>query len=96
MINGIKISQKDNVVVCTVKLTKGDTLSFDEDGSNVELKVVEDIPVYHKVAIKDIKKGEFILKYGEHIGVASKDIVKGSHVHLQNVSDYRENLEEKE
>lgn len=97
MINAIRISEKDNVVVCVQKLNKGDKLSYDDlNGKIVEITVQDDVPAYHKVAIQPIKKGENVLKYGEHIGIASCDIEVGKHVHLQNVSDHRENLENKE
>ena len=36
------------------------------------------------------------MKYGEHIGIASRDIKAGEHVHVHNVEGHRENLEEKE
>lgn len=97
MINAIRISDKDNVVVTVQKLSKGQTLSYDDlSGNNIQITLIDDVPAYHKVAIKNIKKGENILKYGEHIGIASCDIPVGSHVHLHNVSDHRENLENKE
>ena len=38
----------------------------------------------HKYALKDIKKGENIIKYGNPIGHATCDIVKGEHVHTHN------------
>ena len=39
----------------------------------------------HKYALRDIKKGEDIIKYGNPIGHATEDILKGSHVHTHNV-----------
>jgi altronate hydrolase len=39
----------------------------------------------HKYADRDIQKGESIIKYGFPIGVATKDIKKGEHVHVHNV-----------
>lgn len=52
-------------------------------------KVLEKIPMGHKFAIKDIKQGDSIIKYGESIGVATKNISKGEHVHIQNVESCR-------
>jgi len=40
----------------------------------------------HKVALRDISKGEAIHKYGQVIGFASKAIVAGEHVHVHNVA----------
>ncbi|MBQ3234734.1 MAG: altronate dehydratase [Clostridia bacterium] len=39
----------------------------------------------HKYALRDIKKGEDIIKYGNPIGHATEDIAKGAHVHTHNV-----------
>ena len=57
---------------------------------------LEDITIYHKLATRDIRKGEPVVKYGEHIGIASCDIKAGEHVHVHNVEGHRENLEAKE
>ncbi len=48
---------------------------------NVEV----DVESGHKYAIKDIKKGENIIKYGMPIGHATEEIKKGDHVHTHNV-----------
>ena len=39
----------------------------------------------HKYALRDIKEGENIIKYGNPIGHATCDIKKGEHVHTHNV-----------
>lgn len=39
----------------------------------------------HKYAVKDIKKGGQIIKYGFPIGIASQDIKQGEHVHSHNL-----------
>ena len=39
----------------------------------------------HKYALRDIAKGENIIKYGNPIGHATCDIKKGEHVHTHNV-----------
>ena len=52
-----------------------------------------DVPQAHKVALRPIRKGEAVTKYGYPIGYASRDIAIGEHVHSQNVeSGLRENL----
>lgn len=40
--------------------------------------MIGDVPYGHKIAVRDIKKGELINKYGEEIGIATKDIKKAS------------------
>ena len=43
------------------------------------------IPAGHKIALRDIKKGDQIIKYGYPIGVATADIKKDEHVHVHNL-----------
>jgi (2R)-sulfolactate sulfo-lyase subunit alpha len=47
------------------------------------------IPIGHKVALKDLKKGDTIWKYGEDIGIVKSDIKKGEHLHVHNVKTKR-------
>lgn len=61
-----------------------------EPGEVKEVQAKEDITIYHKMAIRTIKKGEPVVKYGEHIGIAAYDIEAGEHVH--NVESHREDL----
>ncbi len=46
----------------------------------------------HKYAVRDIKKGENVIKYGNPIGHATEDIRAGEHVHTHNT---KTNLSEK-
>ncbi len=74
----IVIHKIDNVAVVLRPFKKGEQI--------LGVTLLEDIPQAHKVALVDIKKGENIIKYGNPIGHATKDIKKGSHVHVQNVA----------
>lgn len=49
----------------------------------------EKIPFGFKVSIKEIQKGEDIIKYGEVIGKAKKNILPGELVHIHNVEGTR-------
>lgn len=60
----------------------------EKDNVGISLSGTETIPAGHKFALKNIKKGEFIIKYGEIIGRATKDIKKGEWVHTQNVRSH--------
>ncbi len=77
----IKINGQDNVAVAISALTKGDVISL--DGKTFTL--VTDVPAGHKVAIKDIKRGEKIIKYGFPIGETKENISTGEHVHAFNI-----------
>mgnify|MGYP004654780041 CR=1 FL=1 len=96
MQNGLIIDSRDNVVVAIEPIAKGDRVSYLCNGETLSVTALEDITIYHKLAARDIAKGEPVVKYGEHIGIASRDIKAGEHVHVQNVEGHREDLEAKE
>jgi (2R)-sulfolactate sulfo-lyase subunit alpha len=60
-----------------------------ETDATVAITAMEDIPLGHKLALSDIKKGETIIKYGHDIGKAVADIPQGHHAHVHNVKTKR-------
>ncbi|MGN6468232.1 MAG: flagellar biosynthesis protein FlgA, partial [Rhizobiaceae bacterium] len=48
-----------------------------------------DVPIGHKVALKDLKKDDTAIKYGEDIGRFVADVEKGGHVHVHNLKTKR-------
>ena len=81
----VVINEKDSVATATSLIKAGDEIKYRIKGSDYSIKACTDIPVYHKAALKDIKKGEIIYKYGCKIGYALKDIKAGEHVHTSNL-----------
>lgn len=79
---------RDNVAVCLRALNEGEDIRLTDDGTIPPLRVVEAVPLGHKVALAQIPSGQPITKYGEIIGRATKDIMRGQHVHTHNISDY--------
>ena len=71
------INEKDNVAVALHEIKSGET----HNG----IIILNDIPFGHKVALKNISKGENIIKYGFPIGYAKNDIKEGEHVHTHNL-----------
>ncbi len=55
----------------------------------IKVKALDPIPLGHKIALKDIKAGDTVLKYGHDIGRAVADIPKGGHVHVHNLKTKR-------
>ena len=78
----ILIDEKDNVVVAKIKIQKGERIL-----ENIIIKNTVDIGF--KIAINNLKKGEKIIKYGEVIGKATRNINKGELVHTHNVDGIR-------
>ena len=60
----------------------------EKDSVGVNLRERNGIPAGHKFALKDIKKGEFVIKYGEIIGRATQDIKSGEWVHSHNLKSH--------
>lgn len=82
----IIINSLDNVAVALTDLKKGEV----HEG----VTLVGDITKGHKFALKPIKKGENVIKYGNPIAHATADIAVGEHVHTHNVhTNLAENLE---
>ena len=88
--NAMIIDPKDNVAVAIETISAGDTVTYLREGKTVSLKAAENITIYHKLATRAIQKGEPVVKYGEHIGVATADIPEGAHVHVHNVESMKE------
>ena len=61
----------------------------DKRGSTERIRVNNPVPYGHKLAVTDIPVGKSIKKYGEEIGVATKAIQKGDHVHVHNLDSMR-------
>ena len=55
----------------------------------ISVKVLNDIPIGHKVALRDIAVGEGVVKYGVDIGKVVAPITKGEHVHVHNLKTRR-------
>jgi (2R)-sulfolactate sulfo-lyase subunit alpha len=59
------------------------------DGKEVRVKSNHDIPLGHKIALVALKKGDWVIKYGEKIGKATQDIKVGDWVHTHNLKTTR-------
>lgn len=92
MKNAMLIDAADNVVVAIEPIQKGGLVEYDKNGELCTLTALEDITIYHKLACRDIPKGEPVVKYGQHIGSAVTEIKAGQHVHVHNVESHSENF----
>lgn len=92
MVDFIAHDRKDTVAVVVVEGVKAKqklTGWLMEGDETLQMTVLDDIPIGHKLALQDIAKGDTILKYGHDIGSAVSDISAGGHVHVQNVKTKR-------
>jgi (2R)-sulfolactate sulfo-lyase subunit alpha len=85
-------SPKDNVAVVVIEGLKAGTNAFGvvtENDSTFTLDVKEEIPIGHKVALKDFAAGDTVIKYGQDVGKIVAPVKKGMHVHIQNMKTKR-------
>src|SRR5581483_11135944 len=78
----VHLRPEDNTAVAARPLTAG--ASFRHNGDTLTLS--QRIGMGHKIALRQIKQGEAVTKYGQIIGFAGKDIEPGEWVHVHNVS----------
>ncbi len=84
--------QSDNVGVVVVEDLSAGTKMLcvvTQDDSDFRLTARADIPIGHKVALRDLRKGDTVIKYGEDIGRMSGSAKKGGHVHVHNLKTKR-------
>jgi altronate hydrolase len=75
----VKLNSDDDVVLALKAIPAGGRPEA------LGLKVLNDIPAGHKIAVKDIPQGGLVKKYGQVIGKATRDIKAGQHVHKHNL-----------
>jgi (2R)-sulfolactate sulfo-lyase subunit alpha len=83
---------KDNVGVVVVEGVKaGQDLTgwLMEGDKTLTMKVLDDIPLGHKIALSDLKVDDTVIKYSNDIGRVVKDVKKGGHVHIHNLKTKR-------
>ncbi|MCD6408771.1 MAG: UxaA family hydrolase [Candidatus Verstraetearchaeota archaeon] len=83
------LNPRDNVAVALRDLKVGEEVEVTSGGEVLVVQLLSDVPFGHKFALAEIKKGEQVIKYGEVIGIATRDIKRGEHVHVHNVRSAR-------
>lgn len=81
----IVIREADNVGTAARDITRGESLHILAGAKRYELVAREDIRFLHKIALRDIARGERVYKYGAVIGESIADIAAGEHVHVHNL-----------
>ena len=85
-IPALLLSEEDNVVTLLSLAERGDEVRILSGGGT--LAAADSIPLYHKMALRFISRGETVLKYGVAIGRARQDIPAGAWVHLHNLESF--------
>jgi (2R)-sulfolactate sulfo-lyase subunit alpha len=92
MIHFVVHEDGDSVGTIVVEGVKaGDKLTgwVMEQDQMVTLPTVSEIPIGHKVALRDLTKDDTVIKYGVDIGRVVAPIKAGEHLHVHNVKTKR-------
>jgi len=82
----------DSVGTIVVEGVKaGDTLTgwIMEQDKTVTVETLNDIPIGHKISLKDLGNGDTVIKYGVDIGRTVAPITQGEYLHVHNVKTKR-------
>lgn len=60
-----------------------------DDGSTVEVEARGDVPLGHKIAVRETAADPSVLKYGVKIGNATVPLQIGDYVHTHNLKSAR-------
>ena len=92
MIHFVVHDEGDAVGVVVVEGVKaGQTLTgwIMDQNKDIQVQAKNDIPIGHKLAIKDLASGATVIKYGIDIGRTVAAIGKGEHAHVHNIKTKR-------
>jgi len=87
MLHFLVHGKEDNVAVAVVEVKSGESgecLNM-ETGERTTIKAGTDIPLGHKIALRDLSVDDSIMKYDSDIGRVVAAIKAGEHVHVHNV-----------
>lgn len=85
-IPALLLSEKDTVATLLSPAEKGALVRILSGGG--VLLALDAIPLYHKIALRPVSRGETVVKYGVAIGRARQDIPAGGWVHLHNLESF--------
>lgn len=85
--NAVLLHKADNVVTVTEPVKKGGQAAYRTENGSGQVEALEDIPIYHKIAVCDLEAGAQVVKYGQIIGAVTEPVEKGKWLsHLNIVS----------
>jgi len=88
-IDALQIKEVDNVATSLRDIRVGEEAVVGVMDTTIRILIREEIPYGHKFAIRQIARGNVVVKYGETIGRATSDIPSGANAHIQNIESLR-------
>ena len=92
MIHVVLHDAGDTVAVAVVEGIKAGTeltAWIMDDDRTITVLALQDIPMGHKVAMKDMAVGDTVMKYGTDIGKVVANAKMGEHAHVHNIKTKR-------
>ena len=87
--SALMITGKDNVATALQTAEPGSDVLIHVGKEVRHVKALDPIPFGFKIAVNRIPAGNSVIKYGEPIGIASRDIEPGELVHIHNIEGAR-------
>jgi len=84
-------NEGDDVGVATEDIQSGERVVgvFMDTGGTVTLDARGDVPLGHKIALRDIGEGQDVTEYNTRVGRASQAVRVGDYVHTHNIRSAR-------
>ena len=81
----------DDVGVATSDIRRGEKVVgiYMDDDSRVEVEALGDVPLGHKISVREKGEGESVMEYGVQIGKTSGGLKAGDYVHTHNLKSAR-------
>lgn len=86
----LRLDPRDDVAVALATLPAGTRIEV----GDVPIELVEAIPAGHKLALRDLARGETVCKFGWPIGILTAPVGAGGHVHSHNLSTLLSGVED--
>lgn len=85
----VMLKPQDQLAIALIDLPAGIQVTVTCQSQTFTVVLKDPIEFGHKFAVKPVQEGEDILKYGEVIGIAVRDITPGEHIHVHNLEGKR-------
>ena len=85
VVDAVILHSADHVATALRPLSAGETVHVGGPEGLRFIVATAPIPLCHKIAVKAVKQGAAVCKYGEFIGDATTPIEPGDHVHIHNI-----------
>lgn len=91
MITFLMHESQDSVGVAVTDIKAGQEVQGRSlhGAASPKLKALSDIPLGHKIALRDFRPGDTVIKYGVDIGKIVAPVKMGEHVHVHNLKTKR-------